>query len=127
LACSAAGERKGRRRESRLRRRAGEVEKKKKGRGREEADRWGPVVSESTKKKKRETAWAGAGRSWWAGRPAGPKGKEVPLFFFLFLFQTFSNSNFFFSNSNQILSNFSQKFYKLFRSHTSNQKLCKVK
>jgi hypothetical protein len=61
----AAGERKGRRRESWLRRRAGEAEeKKKKGRGREETDRWDPVVSESKKKKKREMAWTGAGRGW---------------------------------------------------------------
>jgi hypothetical protein len=48
----AAGERKGRRQESRLRRQAGEAEGKKKGRGREEADRWDPAVSESKEKEK---------------------------------------------------------------------------
>jgi hypothetical protein len=87
--------------------RRGNEEEKRKGGGRKLTG--GTQTSAREKKRKeREMVWAGAGRSWWAGRPAGPKGKEVPLFFFLFLFQTFSNSNLFFSNSNQILSNFSQ-------------------
>jgi hypothetical protein len=39
-------------RDSRLRRQAGEAEEKKKGRGREEADRWVPSVSVGGEKEK---------------------------------------------------------------------------
>jgi hypothetical protein len=54
---------------------------------------------------------------------AGPKGERVRFSLF-----SFSNSFLkqpFFSNSNQTLSNFSQKYINLFRNHTSNQKPCK--
>jgi hypothetical protein len=55
----------------------------------------------------------------------GPNGKEGK-----FLFFSFSNSfqiKLFLSNSNQNSSNLFTKLYKLFRSHTSNQKPCKYK
>jgi hypothetical protein len=55
-------------------------------------------------------AWAGAGRSWWAGRPAGPKGKEVPLFFSFFFFKPFPIQTFSF----QIQTKFFQTFHKNF-------------
>jgi hypothetical protein len=60
------------------------------------------------KRKKIEMAWTSAGRGWWAGGPLGPKGKKGLLSYFFF----FSNSflkQLFFSNSNQILSNFFSK------------------
>jgi hypothetical protein len=44
--------------------------------------------------------------------------------FFSFPFSNFIFKSFFNSNSNQTFSNFSQEFYRLFRSHTSNQKPC---
>jgi hypothetical protein len=75
-----------------------------KGRGRGEADRRGPVVSDRRKKKRGRRDWAAAGGSWWAGRPAGPKGERDSLFFFkLFSKQTFQIQN-------KILLNFSQNF-----------------
>jgi hypothetical protein len=79
------------------------------------------------KRKERESTRAGAGSGivgcWaaWAERLAG-----AGFVFFSFLF--FSNFIFksiFNSNSNQSFANFSQKFYRLFRDHTSNQKSCK--
>jgi hypothetical protein len=67
---------------------------------------------------------ARAGRE--ANGPSGPKGKKASFSFFLF-FQTFSNSNFFlFKFKLNSFKLFFQKFYKLFRSHTSNQKPCKA-
>jgi hypothetical protein len=84
----------------------------------------GPRCQREQNKKKRERERrAGAGRIRWAGRPFGPKGKEVRflLLFFSFPFSNFFFKPFFFSNSNQT---FSQEFYKLFRNHTSNQKPC---
>jgi hypothetical protein len=94
--------------------------------GRGEADRWGPIISVrgKKKKKKRETGRCGSelmGR--WA---AGPERRGGFLCFFF----SFSNSfqiKLFLSNSNQNSSNLFTKFYKLFRSHTSNQKPCKSK
>jgi hypothetical protein len=60
------------------------------------------------KKKKREgERWAGAGGG--LGR-LGRKGAGAGFVFFSFLFPNFFFKPFFFSNSNQILSNFSQKF-----------------
>jgi hypothetical protein len=48
------------------------------------------------KRKRGRRDWAAAVGSWWAGRPAGPKGKEGKFYFFLFLFlfQTLFKSNF---------------------------------
>jgi hypothetical protein len=60
------------------------------------------------KRKKRVVAWTGAGKGWWAAGPLGPKGKKGLFFFFSFLFQT-PLKQLFFSNSNQILSNFFSK------------------
>jgi hypothetical protein len=103
---------------------AGEKKERKGGEG--ETDEWGPGVSESREKEKRERTRAGAGRgmvgSWaaWAERVAGAG--------FLFFSSSFSNFIFkpiFISNSNQTFQTFSQKFYKLFRNLTSNQKPCK--
>jgi hypothetical protein len=45
-------------------------------------------------KKKREAAWAGAWREWWAIGPPGQKGGEGFLCFFPFLFQTLFKSIF---------------------------------
>jgi hypothetical protein len=85
-------ERKGRggaRRDSRLQRQAGEAEEKKKGRGREEADRWVPSVSVGGEKEKKRRLGGPLGvglmgRQAWLGR----KVRRVALSFFLF----FSNS-----------------------------------
>jgi hypothetical protein len=64
--------------------------RKKKGKGRREADRRGPDVSvRGEKEKKEEEGRAAAGGYWWAGRPAGPKGREVS-FLFSFSFSNFS-------------------------------------
>jgi hypothetical protein len=100
--------------------------RKKKGKGRGEADRWGPLVSErKTKEKERRRCGLARGEDRWA---AGPErlGGKLSLFF-SFLFQTLFKSNFFLLNSNQNPSNLFTKFHKLFKSHTSNQKPCKAK
>jgi hypothetical protein len=96
--------------------------KKKKGRGGEGADRWGPVVS-AAGKKKREGGSGGLARGVGLGR----LGRKEPgwFCFFSFLFPNFFFKPFFNSNSIQTFSNFSQEFYRLFRNHTSNQKPCK--
>jgi hypothetical protein len=95
--------------------------KKKKGRGGEGADRWGPVVSAAGKKKREGgKRWAGAGMSWAAWAERSRAG------FVFFLFPNFFFKPFFNSKSIQTFSNFSQEFYyRLFRNHTSNQKPCK--
>jgi hypothetical protein len=54
-------------------------------------------------------AWTGAGRGWWAAGPLGPKGKKVPFFFFLFLFQTLFKTNFSFQIQTKFFQTFSQK------------------
>jgi hypothetical protein len=46
------------------------------------------------KEKGRVSRWAAAGESRWAGRPAGPKGKEGKSLFFLFFFKPFSKHPF---------------------------------
>jgi hypothetical protein len=78
------------------------VKKKKKGKGRGEDDRCGPLVSE---KKTKEKERSGAG---WCGEkadgPLGQKGGEGSFVFFFSFSNSFSN-NLFFSNSNQTLSN----------------------
>jgi hypothetical protein len=82
---------------------------KKKGRGRREANRWGPGVSDSKIKRKergrggpaREVRWAG--RPGWAEREAG----KVLFFFLFFFFKPFFKP-LFFSNSNQTFQTFSQ-------------------
>jgi hypothetical protein len=67
---------------------------RRKERGRREADRWGPGVSDRKNKKKRERErWAGAGR---LDGPTGRLGRKVSrewfsfffFFFFKLLFQT---------------------------------------
>jgi hypothetical protein len=60
----------------------------------------------------------------WAARPFGLKG-EPTRFFSFFSFSNFFLKPIFFSNSNQTLSNFFSKIYKLFRNQISNQKPCK--
>jgi hypothetical protein len=71
----------------------------------------------------------GEGERWAGARGGlgrlGRKGAGAGFVFFSFLFPNFFFKPFFFSNSNQILSNFFSKIYKLFRNHTSNQKPCK--
>jgi hypothetical protein len=84
------------------------------------------VSARAKKRKKRVVAWTGAGKGWWAAGPLGPKGKKGLFFLFFLFFFKLLLKQLFFPNSNQILSNFSQKFYKLFRNHTSNQKPCKA-
>jgi hypothetical protein len=78
-------------------------------------------------KKKREAAWAGTGRGWWAAGPPGQKGGEGLLCFFSFSFSNSFQVNLLNSNSNQIFFKLFTKFYNLFRSHTSNQKPYKAK
>jgi hypothetical protein len=89
---------------------AGREAGKKKGRGEGEADRRGPGVGVGGEKKKKEAVrWAAAG---WFGGPAGlagPKGGKVSFFFFFFFELLFKTTFLFFSNSNQILSNFFSK------------------
>jgi hypothetical protein len=81
--------------------------RKKKGKGRGEADRQGPDVSvRGEKEKKEEEGRAAAGGYWWTGRPAGPKGREVSFLFFLFFFKLFLNQTFLFK--------FKPKSFKLF-------------
>jgi hypothetical protein len=82
---------------------------KKKGRGEGEVDRRGPGVGVCEEKENEAVRWAAAG---WFGGPAGlagPKGKkDLFSFFFLFFFKLLFKQ-LFFSNSNQILSNFFSK------------------
>jgi hypothetical protein len=81
---------------------------KKKRRGEGEADRRGPGVGVCKEKEKEAVRWAAAG---WFGGPAGlagPKGEKGLLSFFLFFFKLLLKQRFF-SNSNQILSNFFSK------------------
>jgi hypothetical protein len=83
--------------------------RKKKGRGGERLTGGAHMLVRGNKKKKKEATRAGAGEKlvgcWaaWAERSEG-------LFFFFF---KLLSKQLYFSNSNQILSNFSQKFYKL--------------
>jgi hypothetical protein len=86
----------------------------------------GPKRQRQQNKKKRERErWVGAGRLDGPAGLAGPKGEQVRFFFFSFSFSNFFLKPFFFSNSNQTLSNFFSKIYKPFRNHTNNQKPCK--
>jgi hypothetical protein len=119
------GKGKGRRQESRLRRRAGEAEEKKKGRGERKLTGGTQSSARAKKWKKREMTWIGAERGWRAAGPLGPKGKKVP-FFFPFSFSNSFKTNFSFQIQTKSFQTFSQKFYKLFRSHISNQKPCKA-
>jgi hypothetical protein len=105
---------------------AGGAGEEKEGKGeRERLTSGAPVSARAGKKEKRERTRADAGRGmvgcWatWAERVAGA-GFLFFLFFFKIHFQT--NIHFKFKSN---LSNFSQKFYKLFRNLTSNQKPCK--
>jgi hypothetical protein len=84
----------------------GEEERK----GGREADRWGPGVSDSKRKRKeRESERDGPARGGLDG-PAGRLGRKVSRewfsIIFLFLFSNFFFKPFFFSNSNQTFSNF---------------------
>jgi hypothetical protein len=82
-------------------------------------------VSAGEKKTKRGRRGAGrCGKGDRAAGPAGPKGK-LSAFFFFFpnLFQNNSFSNEFKPKSFKLFT----KFYKSFRLHPSNQKLCKAK
>jgi hypothetical protein len=78
------------------------------------------VSASADKKKKEAVRWAAAG---WFGGPAGlagPKGGKIS--FFSFLSQTPFKTTFLFQIQTKFFQTFSQKIYKLFRSHTSNQK-----
>jgi hypothetical protein len=74
---------------------------------------------------------AGRGQLRGGGRRAagllGQKVSEVSFLFFSFSFSNSFQNILLNSHSNQTFSNFSQNFYNLFRSHTSNQKPCKDK
>jgi hypothetical protein len=73
----------------------------------------GPRRQRRHKKKKRERErWAGAGRLDGPAGLAGPKGKQARFCFF-FPFTNFFFKPFSFSISNQTLSNFFSKIYKL--------------
>jgi hypothetical protein len=105
---------------------AGRVEQRggrRKEGGERETDRWVPAVS-AAGKRKREGGKAVGWRGGWAG-PPGPQGASAGFCFFSFPFSNIIFKSFFNSNSNQTFSNFSQEFYRLFRSHTSKQKSCK--
>jgi hypothetical protein len=83
---------------------------RRKGRGRREADRWGPGVSDSKiKRKEGEVGWRGAVR--WAGRPGwAERGAGKVLFFFLFHFQTSFSNHFSLQIQIKLFQAFSQKF-----------------
>jgi hypothetical protein len=101
-------------------RKEGEEERK----GKTEADRWDPPVGAAEKKRGRGVSSGPAGKTG-LGR-LGRKGGWVVLFFFSFSFSNFIFKSIFNSNSNQTFANFSQKFYRLFRDHTSNQETMQV-
>jgi hypothetical protein len=62
------------------------------------------------------------------GRQAGwAEGKGGKLYLFSFSFSNSFKTNFSFQIQTKFFQIFSQEFYKLFRSHTSNQKPCKAK
>jgi hypothetical protein len=107
-------------------RRAEQGKRKKKGRG-ERLTGGAQSSPVEGKRKGRAGRWAVAGKRCWASRPAGPKGKEGKFSFFSFSFSNSFQIKLFLLNSNQNPSNLFTKFYKLFRSHTSNQKPCKAK
>jgi hypothetical protein len=81
--------------------------RRKEGGGRKLTGGTQPSVR-AKKRKKIEMAWTGAGKGWWAAGPLGPKGKKGLLSFFSFFFKLLLKQ-LFFSNSNQILSNFFSK------------------
>jgi hypothetical protein len=84
----------------------------------------GAGVSAGEKKKKRGRRGAGrCGKGDRAAGPAGPKGKLSTFFLFPNLFQ----NNSFLNESKPKSFKLFTKFYKSFRLHTSNQKLCKAK
>jgi hypothetical protein len=85
--------------------------RRRKERGRREADMWGPIVSErKTKEKRKEAVWAGAGRRLMGRWAAGLKGGKVSFFFFFSFFRTLFKTNFSFQIQTKILLNFSQNF-----------------
>jgi hypothetical protein len=88
-----------------------EERKERKGKGRETYRRGRHVSGRGEKRKRMAGEWAAAGKG---RRDVGPLGRKVTLFLFSpFLFQTFFNTIFFKSNSNQNPSNFSQNFINL--------------
>jgi hypothetical protein len=93
-------ERKGRggaRRDSRLRRQAGDVEEKKKGRGRGRDRRVGPRRQREQRKRKRERRRGPVrGEGWRAAGLFGPKGEKVRFPFFLFFFKLLFKTTFLF-------------------------------
>jgi hypothetical protein len=111
LVCSQGRERKGRRRGRGGFRAAAAAAGEQGGRRKEggrEADRWGPGVSDS-KRKRKERERDGPTRGGLDG-PAGRLGRKVSWewfsLFFLFLFSNFFFKPFFIPNSNQTFSNF---------------------
>jgi hypothetical protein len=81
---------------------------------------WGPGVSESKEKEnEREAGRRGEKDGGLLGR-LGRKVRRVCL-----LFLTPFKTTFLFQIQIKFFQTFSQKFYKLFRNHTSNQKPCK--
>jgi hypothetical protein len=80
-------------------------EERKGGEG--EADRWGPSVSESREKEKRERR-AGAGRSKWAGWPCWAERREgkVFLFFFFSFFKLLFKTTFLFKFKSKLFQPF---------------------
>jgi hypothetical protein len=103
-------------------------QRKGKGRKEEEGAPTGgvPMSAAAEIKEKRRVRRATAGRRRWAAGPLGPKGKKVS-FVFSFSFPNLFQFKLFLSNSNQNSSNLFTKFNKLFKLHSSNQKLCKAK
>jgi hypothetical protein len=104
-------------------------QRKGKGRKEEEGAPTGgvPMSAAAGIKEKRRGRRAAAGRRRWAAGPLGTKGKKVSYTFFPFSFPNLFQFKLFLSNSNQNSSNFFTKFYKLFKLHSSNKKLCKAK
>jgi hypothetical protein len=81
------------------------------------------VSAEKRKEKGKAGEWTAARKGRWA---AGPLGRKVRRFLF-FSFPNLFQFKLFLSNSNQNSSNLFTKFYKLFKLHSTNQKLCKAK
>jgi hypothetical protein len=91
----------------------------------EGADMWAPPVGDHMRE--REWRWAGAAELGQKRELGRGLGRWVGFGFFFFFFFKHPNSNHFQTKNIQNFFKLFTKFYKLFKPHTSNQKLCKVK
>jgi hypothetical protein len=83
------------------------------------------VSASAGKRKGGGLKWAAAGEFDGPAGLAGPKGEKVCFLFFLFFFKLFLKQIFLFQIQTKFFQTFSQKFYKLFRSHTATKSYAK--